>query len=86
MKRTVEIYVIEQTSSGKAIKCSMSKSGEASFFLPKSQIKPYGSVRKHAFMKFDIPEWLCLQHWQICGREEFEAEKERLKEYATTRA
>jgi hypothetical protein len=80
MKRTVDIYVIEQTSSGKALKCSRNAKGEDVFYLPKSQVKPYGPVKKNQFAKFDIPEWLCLKHWQICGREEFEAEKRRVLE------
>ncbi len=85
MKRTVEIYVIDQTKTGKAIKCSMNQDGSDAFFLPKSQIKPYSVVRKNAICRFDIPEWLCLQHVQICGKEDFEAEKQRLREYEMTR-
>lgn len=86
MKRTVDIFVIDQTSSGKALKCSMKHDGSDAFFLPKSQLKPFGTVRKDHFCKFDVPEWLCVQHWQICGREEFEAEKSRRAEYEKTRA
>lgn len=81
MKRTLQIYVIDQTPSGKAIKCAMQETGEDSFFLPKSQIQPHGSVRKNQFNAFDVPEWLALQHWQICGREAFEEEKRRRAEY-----
>lgn len=80
MKRVVELYVIDQTDSGKALKCSAKSDGKDLFFLPKSQIKPYGTVRKGQINKFDIPEWLALKHWQICGKEEFEAEKQRRKE------
>ncbi len=83
-KRTVSIYVIEETSTGKGIRCSMSDDGEDTFFLAKSQIKPLGKVKKHAFCDFEIPEWMCLNHWQICGREAFEAEKERKKQWKHT--
>lgn len=79
MTKTVEIYVIEQTEGGKAIKCSATEDGADAFFLPKSQIKPYGTVRKNCKARFDIPDWLHLKHWQLCGREAFEEEKQRSK-------
>ena len=75
MTKTVDIYVIDETSSGKAIKCSMTSSGEDPFYLPKSQIKPHGSVKKANFNKFDIPDWLFLEHRQMCGTEAFEERK-----------
>ncbi len=86
MKRKVDIFVIEQTESGKAIKCSMKEDGKDSFFLPKATITPTGIVRKGHTCEFAIPDWLYLQHWQLCGREAFEAEKLRRKEYEKTRA
>lgn len=86
MTKTVEIYVIDQTKTGAAIKCSMRDDGSHPFFLPKSQIKPYGTVRKNSAQRFDIPDWLYLQHWQLCGREAFDEEKKRLQEYGMKRA
>lgn len=80
MTKTLDILVIEETKKGTGIKCSMSADGSYPFFLPKSQIKPYGPVRKGQFAKFDIPNWLWVQHWQLCGRVEFEAEKARKQE------
>lgn len=80
MTKTVEIYVIEQTKTGTGIKCAMGENCESVFFLPKSQIKPYGTVRKKQFTKFDIPDWLWRQHWQLCGREIFEQEKQHRRD------
>jgi hypothetical protein len=80
MKRIIEIYVIDALPSGKAIKCSAKPDEKDSFILPKSQIKPFGTVRKKQVVKFEIPEWLYLSHWQLCGLAAFEEEKQRRKE------
>ena len=77
MTQTPEIFVIEQTKKGTGIKCAMSADCSDVFFLPKSQIKPYAVVKKRQFARFDIPNWLYLQHWQLCGRDAFEDEKQR---------
>lgn len=76
---TVEVFVIEQTESGKAIKCSVEDDHSNHFYLSKSQIKPHGSVRKGEIAKFDIPEWMFKNHRQLCGDQVFE-ENKRYKE------
>ena len=81
----VKVFVIEQTESGKAIKCSVDSGQDEPFFLPKSQIKPMGIVKKLAMCEFDIPKWLYLNHRQLCGDEAFEEEKRRREEYDRTR-
>lgn len=77
----IEVLVIEQTESGKALKCSMREDGGETFFLPKGQIKPIGKVKKGQKAKFSMPEWLYLKHRQMCGDEAFEAEKSRREAY-----
>jgi hypothetical protein len=77
MKRTLDLYVIGQSKAGNSIKCSMTADGKQPFYLPKSQIKPYGIVRKNQMNKFDVPEWLCLSHRQICGDEAYDEEMDR---------
>jgi hypothetical protein len=78
MKITVKIFVIDVTPGGKALKCSMKEGGDQSFYLPKSQLYPdksQGTVRKNHFATFNIPEWLYLEHRQMCGDEKFEQNK-----------
>lgn len=75
--KRITVFVIEQTESGKAIKCSLTQEMENTFYLPKSQIKPIGKVRKAEFHEFDVAEFIFLSHWQLCGREAFEKEKAR---------
>jgi len=77
--KRVRVYVIEETESGKGIKCSAEASMEDAFFMPKSQIKPTGKVTKGAFHEFDVSEFIFLSHWQLCGGEAFEEEKKRRK-------
>lgn len=80
-QRKVTVFVIEQHEGGKMLKCSLRDDEKHPFFLPKSQIVPSGRVFPKNFVEFSIPEWLCLNHRQICGDEAFEAEKKRRARY-----
>ena len=73
--RTVTLIIVSATD--KAVKCYVPGKDATPFFLPKSQIKPLceGNPRRNQPCRFEIPEWLALNHRQICGDAAFEANK-----------
>lgn len=82
-EKTVKVFVLDQSESGKAVECAMCEGAEPTFWLPKKSIRPLGKVRRHAEAQFVIPEWLWLSHRQLCGDQAFEAEKRRKSQRAT---
>lgn len=75
MTKRIKVYVIDQTEGGKSIKCAPNDEMEDIFHLAKSQITPIGKVRKMSFCEFDATDFIYLSHWQLCGREAYDAEK-----------
>lgn len=79
--RVVTLIISKCTE--KAFHCAV-PGDDRKFFLPRSQVRPLGEgkPRFNQPHKFEIPEWLALNHRQICGDDAFEENKAREKAYA----
>ena len=82
-EKTVTVWVLDQSESGRAIECALCEGATPTFWLPKKSITPLGKVRRHCEATFTLPEWLWLSHRQLCGDQLFEAEKRRKGQRAT---
>ena len=74
--KTRVVTLIIKEIVGKSFKCLV-PGQQPSFFLPRSQIKPVGPERPrfNQPINVEMPEWLALNHKQICGDAAFEANK-----------
>ena len=83
--KTVDIYVLGETSNGSCLICSTKEDGSDKFFLAKKLIIQPRKYRKDELNTFDITDfgWKC--HKQLCGDEIFEKEKARRQEWKQAR-
>jgi hypothetical protein len=76
--RVVTMIISDYTE--KAFHCAI-PGDERKFYLPRAHVRPLGDgkARFNQPYKFEIPEWLALNHRQICGDDAFEENKARKK-------
>ena len=81
------VTMIILSCSEKAFHCAV-PGNEMKFYLPRAHVRPLGNekARFNQPCKFEIPEWLALNHRQIVGDDAFEANKARKKGFFASNA
>ena len=83
MSKTRVVTLIISKHTEKAFHCAV-PGNDMKFWLPRSHVKPAGTdngtPRFNQPHRFEIPEWLALNHRQLCGDDAFEENKARKKQ------
>ena len=80
MSETRVVTMVISDCTEKAFHCAVT-GDDRKFYLPRAYVRPLGNekARFNQPCKFEIPEWLALNHRQIVGDEAFEENKARKK-------